>query len=330
MKKNNPFQSRPGVASLGALLLLSMTVALRVGSSGLSGAEFFGGLFRRPGYENATLILYYVRLPRVLGAALAGTGLALSGTLLQSVTGNDLAGPNIIGVNAGAGFAVIFTLFLAPGAAALTPFFAFAGAFATTLLIISIASRVQSAKATVILAGIAVTALLNAGISLISLLDTDVLASYNDFSIGGLAGVTLGKLPVPAVIVAVSLAVSLALSRRIDTLCLGDAVAVSLGVNVKALRLVCLICASAAAAAAVSFAGLLGFVGLVAPHIARRLCGGSRVCLLPVAALTGAILVTLADLLGRVLFAPSEAPVGIVMAGIGAPFFFWLLLRKQR
>ena len=122
---------------------------------------------------------------------------------------------------------------------------------------------------------------------------------------------------------------SLAFSGRIQLLCLGDGMALSLGVRVKRVRMLCLVCASATAAAVVSFAGLLGFVGLIVPHISRKLAGARMAPLLAVSAVTGSILVLTADLLGRVAFAPSEVPVGIVMSLIGAPFFFILLLRRR-
>lgn len=174
------------------------------------------------------------------------------------------------------------------------------------------------------------TSILNAGISFISLLDADVLTMYNYFSIGGIAGVKPENLTVPAVIIAVSLLVSWAVSGKINLLCLGDSMAMSLGVRVRALRIVCFLCASASAAAVVSFAGLLGFVGLVVPHIARKAVGAETGRLLAASSLTGAVIVLLADLAGRVLFAPSELPVGIMMSVIGAPFFFLLLMRKRR
>lgn len=318
-------------ASLAVLLVLSALAALRAGSTRLGTGDFWGGLLCLDGFEKQSIIIYSVRFPRVLGAILAGAGLSVSGVLLQSVTGNELAAPNIIGVNSGAGVAVIALLWLSPKAAAATPFAAFFGAFLTAVLIMFVASRIENTRSTVILAGIAVTTLLNAGISFISMLDGDVLASYNYFSLGGLSGVTLEKLPIPAVLIFIGLFVAILLSRRIDALCLGDGIAVSLGIRVKLLRVVCLGIASACAAAVVSFAGLLGFVGLVVPHISRRLCGSTMERLLPTSALIGAAIVTLADLLGRVLFAPSEVPVGIIMAFIGAPFFFTLLLgRKKR
>lgn len=301
-----------------------------MGGTRIGMREFFGGLLGFEEYHTQTVIIYYVRLPRVIGAALAGTGLAVSGALLQSVTGNELAGPNIIGVNAGAGLAVILLLWAAPGLAAITPIAAFAGAFLATVLIVSAAARINGTSSDVILAGIAVTAVLNAAISFISLLDTDALAAYSYFSVGGLSGVTADKLPLPAALILGGLFASALLGRGIDALCLGDSMAASLGIRVKRLRIILLVIASASAAAAVSFAGLLGFVGLISPHIARKLCGATAVYLLPVSALCGAVLTVTADLAGRTLFAPTEIPVGIIMAFIGAPFFFRLLIKKKR
>lgn len=334
MKKYNPrnkfFRTPLGIAALILLLAVSVLAAVRMGSARMTNTEFFGGLLRADGYEMQARIIYLVRLPRVLGAVISGVGLSISGVLLQSVTGNELAAPNIIGVNSGAGFAVIMLLFFAPQAALLSPFAAFLGAFLTTMLIVSVASRINSTSSAVILSGIAVTAILNAGISFISLIDSDVLSAYNYFSIGGFSGVRLQSLYIPMITVFLCAVISVILSRRIDVLCLGDSTATALGVRVKLLRTVCLIIASAAASSVVSFAGLLGFVGLVVPHISRKLCGSSVRYLIPVSALCGAVLVVSADLLGRILFAPSEIPVGIIMAFIGAPFFFCLLLRRNK
>lgn len=322
---------KKGLMVLLAFVLVGcIALSLRYGSSKMDIAVFWNGLRQAPGFETYSFILYAVRMPRILAALLAGAGLSISGVLLQSVTANELASPNIIGVNSGAGFFVILFLCFFPHAFYVLPLAAFAGAFLTTLLIAAVADRIGTTKSTIILAGIALTALLNAGISFISLLDADVLTAYNYFSIGGISGVQMESLFVPAIIIFFSLTVSLAVSRKIDLLCLGDSLALSLGVRVKALRMVCLICASASAAAVVSFAGLLGFVGLVVPHIARKLFGTKIRDQLLASVLAGGIVVTLGDLLGRVLFAPSELPVGIMMAVIGAPFFVVLLLGKRR
>lgn len=318
MKKSIPFI----IAVFLPLTLCAVLLGLALGS-----ADIFE--LMKTDAATASVILQNLRLPRVFAALLAGVGLSVSGVLLQSVTGNPLAAPNIIGVNSGAGFCCIVMLTFFPRATSLLPFGAFVGAFITTLFIVAVANKINAFRGTVILAGIAVTAVLNAGISLLSLLDADVLSAYNAFSVGGVSGVRMNQLYVPAAIVAVCLAISLLFSRRIHTLCLGDSLASSLGVRVKSLRVVCLICASASAAAVVSFAGLLGFVGLIVPHIARKLVGERTSLLLVTSSFIGAVLVTVADLFGRVLFAPTEIPVGIIMSLIGAPFFFALLLKRR-
>ena len=309
-------RTKAGWLTLCLLLLCVLLLSLRFGSSGMDWQSFFGGLLRQEGFEAQSVILYSLRLPRLLQGVLAGIGLSVSGVLLQSVTGNDLASPNIIGVNAGAGFAVILILSYFPAAVMGLPLAAFLGAFLTT-------------QATVILAGIAVQAVLSAGISFFSLLDTDVLVSYNYFSVGGLSNSSIDLLWLPGTIIFLGLAVSLAFSGKIQLLCLGDSMALSLGVKVKQVRMLCLVCASASAAAVVSFAGLLGFVGLMVPHISRKLAGTQTAPLLAVSAAVGSILVLTADLVGRTAFAPSEVPVGIVMSLIGAPFFFILLMRRR-
>lgn len=165
---------------LAFLFLCAAVTALWLGSSKLSLSEVFAGLFSE---ENTkiSVIIRHIRLPRMLAALLAGVGLSVSGVLLQGVTDNGLASPNIIGVNSGAGFLTILTLSCFPHAVFALPFAAFFGAFLTTLLIVWTANRIGSSKTTIILAGMALTTILNAGISFISLLDTDVVAVYNYF-----------------------------------------------------------------------------------------------------------------------------------------------------
>ena len=325
-------QKRQAVLFSGTLLFLfvSFYLSLRLGSTALSTADFFGGLFRRTGYESATLILYAIRLPRALGALFAGAGLALSGTLLQRVTDNPLAAPHLLGINTGAGFFVILALSLFPTAFALLPFAAFFGATLTAVLILGICSRLSLGKSAVVLCGVAFSALFGAGISFLSLLDADVLAVYTDFSIGGLRGLSMQDLYFPMPIIAACLVGALLLSGKLHLFCLGDTLAASLGVRVKRVRFIALLLAAASAAAAVSFAGLLGFVGLVVPHIARRLAREDTRTQIGLSALGGGILLLLADLVGRVLFAPTEIPVGIFTALLGVPFFLTLLFRRKR
>ncbi|MFR1518486.1 MAG: FecCD family ABC transporter permease [Clostridia bacterium] len=328
-QKAYPLRGPGAAAILGGVLLFMMFLALRLGSSAMDHASFFNGLLKRPGAETQSTILYALRLPRMLAGLLAGIGLSVSGVLLQSVTNNALASPNIIGVNAGAGFCVMLCLTAFPTHVYVLPPAAFLGAFGTTLLIVVLSEKAGASKNTVILAGIACSALFQAGISFLSVLDPDALVSYTAFSIGGFSGVTMKKLYIPAGLILLSLLLSLFFSGKINVLCLGDNMAASLGIRVRILRILCLIFASASAAAVVSYAGLLGFVGLTVPHITRRLTGGNLMRQLIFAPLIGGILVLTADLVSRTFFAPTEIPVGIVTAAAGAPFFLALLLRRK-
>lgn len=282
------------------------------------------------GFEYERVIMLSVRLPRTLAALLSGIGLSLSGVILQCVMGNQLASPNTIGVSSGAGLMTVICLSAFPSLSYLLPVGAFLGAFLTSLLILAISKAAGGGKSTVILAGIALTSLFGAGISFLTVLDPDVLASYSAFSVGGFSGVTLDRLILPAVLIFSCLAVSIGLSGRLSALSLGDGIASGLGIRPGALRALCLMIASLGASAVISFAGLLGFVGLVVPHITRKLVGHDMRSQLIAAPILGAALVTLSDLAGRTLLAPSEISVGIIMAFIGAPFFFILLLKRRK
>ena len=326
------FHRRDAVVLCGALLLLCLSafLSLRYGSTHLSATAFWGALLHPDAYPHGALILRAIRLPRMLAGLFAGAGLALSGTLLQHATDNPLAAPNIIGINAGAGFFVILSLSLFPTLYGLTPFAAFGGAMLTALCILILSGRQGLNKTAVVLCGVAFSALFGAGISFFSVLNEDVLASYTAFSVGGLQGVTMQELSFPIPMIILCFAGALLLARPLQLFCLGDTLAASLGVSVRRTRLLALVLAAASAAAAVSFAGLLGFVGLLVPHTARRLTGGHVKRELILSPMGGAILLLLADLLGRLLFRPTEIPVGIFTALLGVPFFLTLLLRRCR
>ena len=311
------------------LLLLGAVLSMRFGSTHLSTADFFGGLLKKSGYESASLILLRLRLPRMLAGLFAGAGLALSGTLLQKVTDNPLAAPSVLGINAGAGFFVILAMTLFPTVYTLQPIAAFGGAMLTALCILTLSHKGGLGKVTVMLCGVAFSALFGAGISFLSVLDADVLASYTAFSVGGLQGVTLRELYLPMLMILLCFAGALALSGRLQLFCLGDSLAASLGVSVKRVRLTALILAAASAAAAVSFAGLLGFVGLLVPNLCRKLAKNDTRCELLLSPMVGGILLLLADLVGRLVFTPTEVPVGIFTALLGVPVFLTLLLRRN-
>lgn len=324
-------QGAARLAGLAVAVLCAAVLSLCLGARQLAPGTVLRALLGAAGEAEraAADIVRLVRLPRTAGGLLAGAALAASGTVIQTVLANPLAAPNIIGINSGAGLGVAICCALAPGAAVLTPPAAFLGAFGGVSLVLALSRRAGASRITLVLAGVAVSGMLSAGVDLVLTLVPDALVGYSDFRIGGLAQVSMQKIAPAAWVIVPCLAVLLLLAGEMDVLALGEDLAHSLGLRVRAVSLLLLALAAALAGAAVSFAGLLGFVGLVAPQIARRLVGGGARRLLPGAMLLGALLLTLCDLAARVLFAPFELPVGIVLSLAGGPFFLWLLFRQR-
>lgn len=318
----------PLLGVLCALALLSALLSMCLGAASLTPGEVVAALLGG-GRDTAAQIVRYARLPRTCACLLAGSALAVSGAVIQGVLGNPLAAPNIIGVSSGAGLAVALCGALVPTAAALTPVAAFAGALGGVLLVLFIAERTGASRLTLVLAGVAVSGMFSAGVDAVVTFVPDALAGYSDFRIGGLSNLTMARI-VPALwVILPAMLLVFSLAGELDVLLLGADTAQSLGLRVRPLRLGLLALAAALAGAAVSFSGLLGFVGLIVPHIMRRLIGEDSRPLLAGCALGGAALLTLCDLLARLLFAPYELPVGIVLSFVGGPFFIWLLLRQR-
>ena len=300
------------------LTALSAALSMGLGSVALSSAP-----------EAAWRILRYIRLPRTCAALLAGAALGSAGAVIQTVLHNPLASPGVIGINSGAGLLVAVVCAIAPGAQAYTPIIAFTGALAAALLVTGLARFTGASRLTVVLAGVAVSNIFSAGIDAVVTFVPEALGGVSDYRIGGFSGVTMERIVPAAVMIAVSLMVLFTLTRQMDVLALGEETARSLGLNLGAVRFVLLVLAAALSGGAVSFAGLLGFVGLIVPHAMRRLVGEESGPLLAASALGGACFVTLCDMLARVLFAPFELPVGVVLAFAGGPFFLWLLFRQR-
>ncbi len=314
---------------LAVLMLASAMVSICFGSTAISPVETFRVL---TGAEkegiNAGIILY-ARLPRTCGCIVAGAALAVAGAVIQSVLSNPLAAPNIIGVNSGAGMAVVICSALMPELIALSPLFAFAGALAGVMLVLLIAERTGAAKITLVLSGVAVSSIFGAITDGVITFVPEVLNGYSDFRIGGFSNLAMSRVTAALWVIVPALVLLLLMSSELDVLALGMDTAQALGLRAKRLRIVSLSLAAALAGAAVSFSGLLGFVGLIVPHIIRRLLGEEAKGLILGSALGGAILLSLCDTLSRVLFAPYELPVGIVLSLIGGPFFIWLLMKQR-
>lgn len=312
---------------LTLLLAAAMILSVCIGSTRLDLLDALRTL-QDPQSASARILLY-VRLPRTLAPVLAGLAMAVSGVLIQGVLNNALAGPNIIGVNGGAGLFALLAAVLLPIAPEAMPAAAFAGALCASMLIYLTAMKTGASRVTIVLAGVAFSGIFSAGIDTIRTLYPDVVVGANNFLIGGFSGVTLGSLTPACWYILVGLVLAFLIGPELNVLALGEDTAQTLGMHVNAVRFVLLLTASLLAGAAVSFSGLIGFVGLLVPHVVRRLFGSDHRVVLPAAALLGAAFVTLCDTLARTLFAPYEVPVGILLSLIGGPFFLVLLLQKK-
>jgi iron complex transport system permease protein len=288
-------------------------------------ATLFGG-----GSRSTRFIVETLRLPRGLTAVLVGAAFGLSGAIFQRLARNPLASPDIIGVNAGAAAAAVFVIVIMHGTSAQVTFGALAGSLLTAVAIYLLAYKRGVSGYRLVLVGIGVTAMLS---SVTSFLLTRAEIFEAQKAVVWLTGSLNGRgwehvRPVSLALL-VLVPVTIAMARHLRVLELGDDTARGLGLRVERSRGMLLLAATALAAIATSSAGPVGFVALVAPQVARRLVGGRSLGLLPAAAL-GALLMVAADLVGRRVFAPTELPVGIITAILGAPYLLFLLARANR
>lgn len=318
------------------VLMLAVFVLLAASGflcSALNGAvaipfSALGDIFSGGGDAANRQILLNIRLPRTIVAALVGMNLAVSGAVLQAVMKNPLADPHIIGISSGAGLAGIFVLVLFPAMEYLIVPVAFCGAMLAAVCIYMLAWKNGIRPLRIVLAGVAVSSFLGAGISAILVLYSDRVHGALMWMVGGLAARSWPHVWIILPYALIGLAFACIGARYLNILQLGDDVARGLGVNVELVRVVFTAIGALLAASAVSVAGLLGFVGLIVPHTVRLLTGSDYRFLIPSSALLGMAVVTYSDTLARTAFAPLELPVGIFMAVLGAPFFLFLL-RKE-
>jgi len=336
-------------AMLAGLLLGPVTIpfsALADGlSSGLSIAD--SGASVAPELQRQWLILSAIRLPRMLLAALVGACLAICGAAMQGLFRNPLADPSLIGVSAGASAGASFVIVFAggwlqagPGNEALGLSLlaggAFSGGFIAVLVVYRLASSASgplsrgTSVATMLLAGIAISALAGACNSALSFVaDNEMLRRISLWQMGRLDGANGLRVALAGLALVVIVAGLLRQSRALNALLLGESEARFLGINVEQLKRRVVLLTALGVGVSVAVAGAIAFVGLVVPHIVRLLIGPDHRFLLPGSALLGALLLVLADALSRVIVAPAELPVGIVTALLGVPFFFSLLLRQR-
>ena len=286
--------------------------------------------------EAQQVIVWLVRTPRVIVAALVGAALASAGAQMQGLFKNPLASPDIIGTSAGGalGAVLAFAAGLASRSLFYLPIFAFLGAFVSLFAVYFIATRRgRTPVATLLLAGIAIGALVGAAISFV-ITSTSVRFEVSQeilfWLLGGLENRTWAHVSIALPCVVLGTVISIFYTRELDLLLAGEEVARSLGVEVERTKRILLTVTALLTGAAVAVSGVVGFVGLIVPHIVRQFLGPRHRTLLPASALTGAAFLVGADLLARTLLRPEEIRLGIVTAAFGAPFFLYLLLRHRR
>lgn len=334
----------PGFLLLGCLLALAIIAAICLGAYRISPEAVWQTLLGGDaGADRSARVLIELRLPRIALGLLVGAGFGAAGSAMQALLRNPLADPGLIGVSSGAALgAAIMIVIGAPllavipatsaGFAVLTPLAAFAGALAVALLVYRLAAADgRVVLPLLLLAGVGANALAGAVIGLLSYVASDTqLRSLTFWNLGSLADAnwqTLGTITIP---VALGIAMIAAHTRSLNALQLGEAEARHLGVPVRRVKHCVLLAATLSVGALVSCTGQIGFIGLVAPHCIRLLFGPDQRVLLPGSILLGALLVVSADVAARTLAAPTEIPLGVLTALLGAPFFMLLILRSRR
>lgn len=309
----------------GILLLVLLVVAIGIGSIYLSPIETVKTLFGH-GADMSKTIVWDIRVPRVLVAAIIGINLAVSGALLQAVMKNPLADPGVIGVSSGASVAVLLIMLVFPNLVNWIPLAAMFGGTVAVIIVYSLAWKNSGiSPVRIILAGVAVNAIFGGVTGLLSILYSDRLPAALQWMNGSLGGKGMSDvgLLLPYSIIGWILAIFCIRSANI--LSLGEKVAINLGENTTRIRILLSLVAVYLASVSVAVVGILSFVGLVVPHMSRLIVGSNHRLVVPMSMVLGAVVLLIADTVGRSLFAPLDIPAGIVMAMVGGPYFLYLM-----
>nr|WP_204326542.1 iron ABC transporter permease [Rhizobium lusitanum] len=332
------------IAGLVLVSAVSFLFSITTGASNASVIDVIAGMVS--GSAESTLsirdriVIFDIRLPRAVLGFLIGGGLAVSGAVMQGLFRNPLADPGLIGVSAGSSLGAVAMIVLGGGVLAPVvhvfgifslPIAAFIGGLATTVLLYKVATRHgQTSIATMLLAGIALGSLALAATGiLIYMADDRQLRDLTFWSMGSLAGSTWSKVTGAGPIIILSLLPLPFMARGLNALTLGEAAAFHMGIAVQRLKNIAIVSVAAAVGASVAVSGGIGFVGIVVPHILRMVIGPDHRFLLPASALLGGSLLMIADVVARTIVSPAELPIGILTAGVGGPFFLWMLLRQR-
>lgn len=321
--------------TISLIICLLITIALFVislfvGAADITVKEIISFIRGGTTQNSVSDVILYARLPRIISSYFCGIAFAIAGLLLQVTLNNPLASPGTIGVNSGSGFFVVLSSVLFPSVFSARFVSAFLGAMLTVLLVYGIAKKTGSGRMTIVMSGIAISSLMSAGIDTIITLKPEVVIDKTSFYIGGFSTVNIELIKYAVVFIIIGLIGAFLLSSRLNVLLLGDEVASSIGMNVSLCRFLSIMCAALLSASAVCIGGLIGFVGLIVPHIVRNIFDTDYKWLVPFTAIIGGCFLLFCDTLARVIFAPYEIPVGIILSILGAPFFLYQLLNKKR
>lgn len=335
---------RPLMLTALAVLAAAIFLSLSVGATGFTPTAVIDLFYylATSGADDklASIVLIDIRLPRTLLAAFVGAALAVSGAVMQGLFRNPLADPGIIGVSSGAALAAAIIIVLGETAARpvidlfgpfALPVAAFLGGLVTTLILVSLISRQgYLGTAVLLLAGIAIAAFAEACMGMLAFVSDDqTLRDMTLWRLGSLSGASWTKVIAVLPFLALLIFVLPTIVRGLDGLLLGEAEAYHLGINVELTKYIAILMTAAAVGAAVAVAGIISFLAIVVPHAIRLIAGPGHAKLLPLSAVAGATLLMFADTIARVVAAPSELPIGIVMAFIGAPIFLHLILERR-
>jgi iron complex transport system permease protein len=318
------------LASVAVLALLCLA-SIAVGAQSLPLSEVFHALFH-PGHTNADLIVTDLRIPRTVLGLLVGAGLGVAGMLIQALTRNPLADPGILGVNAGASLAVTIGIaFLGLHTIHQYLWLAFAGAIVTTVFVYAIGTGRGGGPnpARLVLAGVGIAAVLSGIAEMIALSKQSTFEGALNWSAGSLAGRPLSTSTAILPFVIVGLVMAAAIARDLNAIALGDDLAAALGSRSAVVRVVAVVAITLLAGAATAAAGPIAFVGLMIPRIARWITGPDQRWIFAFSLTLGPCLLLASDVLGRIVMAPSEIPVGVVTAFVGAPFLIYIARRMK-
>lgn len=315
------------IVILVMLLFISFILGLTKGTLEVEVKRIFEVIAKDDG-SSERMVIWNIRLPRMILAALVGTNLALSGAILQGVMKNPLADPSIIGISSGAGLFGIIVLVVFPQYIKVVTIAAFMGAMLAASIIYLLSWKGGIKTIRVVLAGVAVSSLFAAGISGILVFYSDRVHGALNFMNGSLSSRSWPEVWTILPYTIIGFVLANIFADKLNILILGDDVARGLGLNVEATRFGFTALAAFLAASAVSVVGLLGFVGLIVPHSIRLVIGNDYRYMFPATALFGSVLLMLSDTFARTVLSPMEIPVGIVMAVLGVPFFLFLLRRE--